>query len=354
MSQTTSQTSKPILDVLQRRKPQRVPFWLMRQAGRYLPEYRELRSKAGSFLDLVYDPEKASEVTMQPIRRFGMDGAILFSDILVIPDALGQKVWFEAGEGPKLQALETAMDLKDLDLDRVEKHLAPVFETVRLTRKKLEAEKFGQTALLGFCGSPWTVACYMVQGHGKSDFEKAKAWADEHPDSFQALINILTAASCLYLSAQIKAGVEAVQLFESHAGLLQGDQFERWIIEPTHKIGEYMKDFHAEIPVIGFPRCAGKQTLDYALETLVDCVGLDQDADLQWAANDIAPHVAVQGNLDPELLLQGGEALAQGLEKIRVTLAGKPFILNLGHGVIKETPPEHVEQLTKIVRGWAV
>ncbi len=347
-----SQTSKPILDVLQRRKPARVPFWLMRQAGRYLPEYRELRAKAGSFLDLVYDPEKASEVTMQPIRRYGMDGAILFSDILVIPDALGQKTWFERGEGPKLEALETSLDLKDLDLDRVEKHLAPVFDTIRLTREKLAAEKFDQTALLGFCGSPWTVACYMVQGHGGSDFSKAKAWAKENPDSFQTLINIVTAASCLYLSAQIKAGVEAVQLFESHAGLLEGDQFEKWIIEPTHKIGEYMKDFHAGIPVIGFPRNAGKATLDYALETLIDCVGLDYDADLDWASKTITPHMPVQGNLDPSLLLAGGTAMEEGLEKIRITLEGKPFIFNLGHGVIKETPPEHVAHLRDIVRGW--
>lgn len=349
-----SETSKPLLDVLQRRKPARVPFWLMRQAGRYLPEYRALRSTTPSFLELCYSPEKASEVTMQPIRRFGMDGAILFSDILVIPDALGQKVWFEAGEGPKLQALETAIDLKELDLDRVVKHLSPVFETIKLTRGKLSSEGFDQTALIGFCGSPWTVACYMVQGHGHSNFEKAVAWAKEHPDSFQQLMNILTAASCLYLSAQIEAGVEAVQLFESHAGLLEGEAFEKWIIEPTHKIGEYLKDFHAGIPVIGFPRNGRRQTLDYALETLIDCVGLDYDVDLAWAANEIAPHLPVQGNLDPALLLAGGTAMEEALEKIRVTLQGKPFIFNLGHGVIKETPPEHVEQLTRIVRGWSV
>jgi len=345
---------KPLIDVLQRRKPERVPFWLMRQAGRYLPEYRELRATTGGFLDLVYNPEKASEVTMQPIRRFGMDGAILFSDILVIPDALGQKVWFEIGEGPKLQALETAIDFADLNLDRIEKHLSPVFETIKLTREKLMAEKFDRTTLIGFCGSPWTVACYMVQGHGGSDFNKATSWAKEHPESFQKLINILTAASCIYLSAQINAGVEAVQLFESHAGLLEGDQFEKWVIEPTHKIGEYLKDFHGDIPVIGFPRNAGKATLDYALETLIDCVGLDYDADLAWAAKEITPHMPVQGNLDPAMLLAGGAALEQGLEKIRITLEGKPFIFNLGHGVIKETPVEHVEQLTRIVRGWSV
>lgn len=345
---------KPILDVLRKKTPERIPFWLMRQAGRYLPEYRALRAETASFLDLVYDPEKASEVTMQPIRRYGMDGAILFSDILVVPDALGQKVWFETGEGPKLEALETAMDLKDLDLDRVERHLAPVFETIALTRGKLSSEGFSQTALLGFCGSPWTVACYMVQGHGGSDFAKAVNWAKENPDSFQTLINIVTAASCLYLSAQIKAGVEAVQLFESHAGLLSGDQFEKWIIEPTHKIGEYMKDFHADIPVIGFPRCAGKATLDYALETLIDCVGLDYEADLEWAAREIAPHLPVQGNLDPALLLAGGAAMEEGLDRIYRALSGTPFIFNLGHGVIKETPPEHVMRLREIVRGWSV
>lgn len=349
-----TKNSKPIIDVLQRRKPERVPFWLMRQAGRYLPEYRELRATTPSFLDLVYNPEKASEVTMQPIRRFGMDGAILFSDILVVPDALGQKVLFETGEGPKLDALTGEADFTGLNLDRIEKHLAPVFETIQQTREKLKSEKFDSTALIGFCGSPWTVACYMVEGSGSKDFAKAKHWAKENPESFQRLINIVTAANCLYLSAQIKAGVEAVQLFESHAGLLEGDQFEKWIIEPTHKIGEYLKDFHDDIPVIGFPRCAGKAALDYGLETLMDCVGLDQDADLDWAAKEITPHMAIQGNLDPALLLVGGKAMEEGLEKIRITLEGKLFIFNLGHGVIKETPPEHVEQLTRIVRGWAV
>ena len=343
---------KPLLEVLQRKKPERVPFWLMRQAGRYLPEYRELRATAGSFLNLVYDPEKASEVTMQPIRRFGMDGAILFSDILVIPDALGQKVVFEAGEGPKLQALSSEADFMDLNLDRIEKHLAPVFETIGRTKQKLSAEGFDQTALIGFCGSPWTVACYMVEGSGSKDFSKTKSWAKDNPDSFQKLINIVTAASCLYLSAQIKAGVEAVQLFESHAGILEGEQFEKWIIAPTHKIGEYMKDFHADIPVIGFPRCAGKQIPDYALETLVDCVGLDQGVDLDWAASVLMPHLPVQGNLSPDLLLAGGVALEEGLEKIYTAWQGKPFILNLGHGVIKETPVQNVEKLRAIVRGW--
>ena len=349
-----SKTPKPILDVLQRRTPSRVPFWLMRQAGRYLPEYRDLRAQAGSFLNLVYDPDKASEVTMQPIRRYGMDGAILFSDILVVPDALGQKVAFEAGEGPKLEALESERDFANLDLDRVEKHLSPVFETIRLTREKLAVEGFGETVLLGFCGSPWTVACYMVEGRGSKDFSKTRHWAKDHPESFQKLINILTAASCLYLSAQIKAGVEAVQLFESHAGILKDDEFEKWIIEPTHKIGEYLKDFHADIPVIGFPRQAGKAALDYALETLVDCVGLDYDADLDWAAREITPHMPVQGNLDPELLLKGGKVLEDGMDKIYQTLKGKPFIFNLGHGVIKETPPENVQMLRDIVRGWSV
>ncbi len=345
---------KPILDVLNKRVPERVPFWLMRQAGRYLPEYRELRNQAGSFLNLVYDPEKASEVTMQPIRRFGMDGAILFSDILVVPDALGQKVVFEAGEGPKLEALTSEADFRELDLDRIERHLAPVFETIQRTREKLRSENFGSTALIGFCGSPWTVACYMVEGSGSRDFAKTKNWARENPESFQKLINIVTAASCLYLTQQINAGVEAVQLFESHSGLLEGEEFERWIIAPTHKIGEYLKDFHADIPVIGFPRLAGMNVLDYALETLVDCVGLDQNADLAWAAKELSSHVALQGNLDPELLLAGGPALDAGLEKIYAALKGKPFILNLGHGVIKETPVEHVQRLANVVRGWAV
>ncbi len=349
-----SEKTKPILDVLQRKKPKRVPFWLMRQAGRYLPEYRELRAKAGGFLELVYNPDFASEITMQPIRRFGMDGAILFSDILVIPQALGQKLWFETGEGPRLEALESENDLKYLDLDGIDKTLSPIYETIKLVRQKLSDENFHETTLIGFCGSPWTVACYMVQGHGGNNFDKAIAWSKEHPESFGKLINIVTAASCLYLSGQINAGVEAVQLFESHAGLLEGAEFEKWVIEPTHKIGEYLKDFHTDIPVIGFPRNAGTAALDYALETHVDCLGLDYDADLAWAAKEITPHMAIQGNLDPQLLLEGGKSMEDALEKIRVTLEGKPFIFNLGHGVIKETPVEHVEQLTKIVRGWSV
>lgn len=351
---TQNPKSKPLLDILQRKKPECVPFWLMRQAGRYLPEYCALRKNSKSFLDLVYDPQSASEVTLQPIRRFGMDGAILFSDILVIPDALGQKVVFETGEGPKLQALNDEMDLRDLNLDRVEKHLFPVFETIKLVREKLAHEGFDQTALIGFCGSPWTVACYMVEGTGSKNFSKTKKWAIDRPESFQKLINIITAASCIYLSAQIKAGVEALQLFESHAGMLEGDQFEKWIIEPTFKICEYLKDFHADIPVIGFPRACGKLALDYALETRVDCIGLGYDVDLEWAVRELSPHLPLQGNLDPQLLLAGGSALAESLEKIYTALKGKPFIFNLGHGVIKETPPEHVEQLRDIVRGWKI
>lgn len=349
-----SEIRKPILDVLNKKKPQRVPFWLMRQAGRYLPEYRELRSNANGFLDLVYNPENAAEVTVQPLRRYGMDAAILFSDILVVPHALGQSVTFEAGEGPKLDPILSEKDFSRLNHDLLAGKCAPVYETVKLVREKLADEKFDETALIGFCGSPWTVICYMTEGGGSKDFHRARNWAANDPVSFKKLVDLVTNASCDYLAGQIRAGAEVIQLFDSWSGLVEGDQFNRWVIEPTKKIRQYLKTNFPQIPVIGFPRGAGLHTLAYARETGVDCLGLDQTIDKGWAAQNLQRILPVQGNLAPELLMAGGESLEEGLQNVHNAFSGGPWIFNLGHGVIKETKPENVEKLRDIVRGWAV
>jgi uroporphyrinogen decarboxylase len=347
-----SKNRKPILEVLNGKVPERVPFWLMRQAGRYLPEYRDLRKTAGGFLDLVYDSEKAAEVTVQPIRRFGMDAAILFSDILVIPHALGQSVTFGAGEGPKLDRLMSENDFAKLDLSRVEEHCQPVFETVSRVRDKLCQEKFDETALIGFCGSPWTVICYMIEGQGSKDFEAARRWALHDPESFQKLVDIVTEASCIYLTGQIRAGAEAIQLFDSWSGLLDAGEFHKWVIAPTKKIRKYLKDNFPDIRIIGFPRGAGVLSTDYVKDTGVDCIGLDQTISPGWAVKNLQTLLPVQGNLDPIRLLCGGAALEEGLETIYKAFSGRPWIFNLGHGVIKETDISHIEKLRDITRGW--
>jgi uroporphyrinogen decarboxylase len=349
-----SEMRKPILDVLQRKRPERVPFWLMRQAGRYLPEYLELRAKAGSFLGLVYNPEMAAEVTVQPLRRFGMDAAILFSDILVVPHALGQSLAFETGEGPKLEPIRSERDFLRLNSDKTSSVFSSVYETVSKTSGMLKAEGFLKTALIGFCGSPWTVICYMVEGRGSKDFQMAKDWALRDPASFQKLVDIVTESSCAYLAGQVKAGAEVIQLFESWAGLLDGDEFRRWIIEPNKKIRAFLKNNFPDLPVIGFPRGAGPLAREYVLETGIDCVGLDPSMDPAWVVKELAPIAAIQGNLAPEKLLEGGAALEHDMTRIQKAFAGRDWIFNLGHGVIKETPVEHVKALETIIRGWAV
>ena len=348
-----TEKTKPILDVLQREKPIRVPFWLMRQAGRYLPEYLELRGQAGSFLNLVYDSEKAAEVTVQPLRRFGMDAAILFSDILIVPHALGQGLRFETGEGPVLDPIRSMDDLHKLDLEKLDATAAPVYETVSRVRQKLSAEGFDETALIGFCGSPWTVICYMVEGRGGGTFAAAMDWMRRDETGFAALVDLVTQASCVYLAGQIKAGAEVIQLFESWAGLLQGEEFSRWIIEPSAKIRQHLKEHFPHIPVIGFPRAAGADDLmAYAARTGIDCMGLGQDVDRGWAAKNIQQILPVQGNLAPETLLAGGDALEREMEGIYASFGHAPFIFNLGHGIIKETPIAHVARLSEIVKGW--
>lgn len=324
------------------------PFWLMRQAGRYLPEYRKVREKAGDFLTLCYTPEHAVEVTLQPLQRYGMDAAILFSDILVVPDGLGQKVEFRAGEGPVLEAVRNAKDLERLALGGLERHLEPVYETVSILSETISES----TALIGFAGSPWTVAAYMVEGRGGTGFTNALHWAGQEGDGFERLINLLVEATTVHLLAQIRAGAEAVQLFDSWAGLLDEDGFQRWVIEPTARIVSQIKASHADVPIIGFPRGCSKRYIAYVKESGVDGIGLDSGISLEWSRDILQPMCTVQGNLDNQALVAGGDALDREVLRILATLSGGPFVFNLGHGVVPETPPENVARLAALIRQW--
>ena len=333
-----------LLDTLQGKAGSRRPVWLMRQAGRYLPEYRELRAAKGGFLELVYDSEAAAEITLQPIRRFGIDGAILFSDILIVPYAMGQDLAFLAGEGPQL-----APRLVDVALEAVlavPERLQPIYRTVSLVRDQLDPA----TTLLGFAGSPWTVATYMVAGEGSRDQHLARALAYRDPQAFQAIVDAIVAVTIEYLSGQIAAGAEAVQLFDSWAGSLAPDQFERWVVEPNSAIADAIRARHPGVPVIGFPKGAGSKLAAYARETGVDAIGLDETIDPLWAMRELPAGLVVQGNLDPLLLLAGGEPLEQRVAWILEAFTDRPHVFNLGHGIDKETPIAHVERLLEIVR----
>jgi len=343
---------KSLIDNLNGSTTKNVPFWFMRQAGRYLPEYREIRETAGGFLNLVYNPDHASEVTMQPIRRFGMDGAILFSDILVIPHALGQALKFETGEGPKLEAIRDVDGLKILNLENIHETLNPIYENIKQTRGKLKSEGFGDTALIGFAGSPWTVATYMVEGGGSKTFTEVKKWAYGAPDEFQKLIDIVTDATISYLDHQVQAGVEALQLFDSWAGVLDPDQFEKWVIAPTTKIVAALREKYPHMPIIGFPRDAGHLSLNYIQKTGIQAVGLDFTQSPFWARKNLQSMMPVQGNLDPVYLLNGGSAMCDAATKILETYSARPFVFNLGHGVIKETPPENVAELSQLIKDF--
>lgn len=336
----------PLLDTLNGRRAERVPLWLMRQAGRYLPEYRELRERKGGFLALAYDSEAAAEITLQPIRRFGFDGAILFSDILVIPHALGQDLWFEAGEGPRLAP--PLVDGAWQGLEAVPDRLAPIFQTVRLTRAALP----DGVTMLGFAGSPWTVATYMVAGQGSKDHHQARELAYRDPGAFASLIAAIEGATIDYLIGQIDAGVEAVQLFDSWAGSLAPDQFETWVIAPNARITAALHAARPGIPVIGFPKGAGGKLPAYARETGVDAAGVDETVDPLWADRELPAGMPVQGNLDPLLLLAGGEALEARISAILRGFAGRPHVFNLGHGIGQFTPIPHVEKLIATVRAW--
>jgi len=323
------------------------PIWLMRQAGRYLLEYRETRKQAGGFLDLCYTPKLAVEVTLQPIRRYGFDAAIMFSDILVIPDGLGQKVWFEEGVGPLLEPVTDLEALKKLDRSRVLGHLAPVMETL----KGLKASLPSETALIGFAGAPWTVATYMVGGKGSPDQGAAKAWAYRDPDGFQVLIDLLVDVTGDYLEAQVAAGAEVLQLFDTWAGSLPARQFRRFCLEPVKRLRARLKKSCPDIPVIAFPKGAGAGYETYFRETGVDAVSFDTSVDPVWAADRLQPLGAVQGNLDPLLLVAGGSEMDRAIDHLLETLGSGPFIFNLGHGIVPQTPPEHVGQLVDRVRG---
>lgn len=338
-------TDKPILDVLHGYEPQRRPVWLMRQAGRYLPEYRELRAKAKNFLNMCLTPDWASKITLQPIRRFDFDAAILFADILLVPLALGQPLNFLEGEGPVLQTQKAEALLTSLSYDASK--VAPVFETVRRVKQELPAH----TTLIGFCGAPWTVACYMIDGSSKQDFAEAKRWVREQPEQLEKLIAILIDASFDYLAAQIEAGAEALQIFDSWAGLLGGDDFNRWVVAPTRSLVARLKARYPEIPLIGFPREAGEGYARYIRETGVDAMSIDQSVDLAYAKRELQSIKPLQGNLAPEILVQGGQAMLDGLDRIMKTM-GRQHILNLGHGVVPQTPPDHVAALVQHIRDY--
>ena len=341
-------TKKLFIQALERQYTPSVPFWLMRQAGRYLPEYRALRAEAGSFLNLCFNPDMAAAVTLQPIERFDMDAAILFSDILVVPHALGQRLDFVEGEGPRLEPLgpDPIKKIGEIDFESFDKKLASIYETIKLVRKSLADDK----ALIGFAGAPWTVACYMVQGYGDGQFNMVKEFAANNTAVFDKLIEKLVEATTHYLIEQIKAGVDAIQIFDSWAGLLQNPQFGRWVIIPTQTIVNNIHKAYPGFPIIGFPRRAGMLCTDYVEQTGISCLGLDEHYSLEKAICSFGDKVALQGNLDPVALLAGGKTLEGEVKRILAAAGKTPFIFNLGHGVIKETPPEHVAQLAGLIK----
>ncbi len=321
------------------------PIWLMRQAGRYLPEYRTLRETAGSFLDLCYNPAFAAEVTLQPIRRFGFDAAIVFSDILVVPDAFDRGLTFVQGEGPRLDPIDAA-GIAALDVSPVRERLAPVFETIRQVRAALDADK----SLIGFCGAPWTVATYMVAGRGTPDQAPARLMAATEPEVFQDLIDTLVEASVISLLGQIEAGADVVQIFDSWAGILNEHDFDRWSIAPTVEIVRQVRAAAPDVRIIGFPKGAGFRIERYVAATGIDAVGIDWTVPFDVAAR-LQSRVTVQGNLDPLVLVAGGAALDRAIDAILEALGGGRFIFNLGHGIVPQTPIAHVEHLIARVRG---
>lgn len=339
---------KPIIAALRRQPCPQVPIWLMRQAGRYLPEYRAVRRQAKTFLDLCFTPELAVEVTLQPIRRFALDAAIIFSDILVVPHAMGQRVTFEEGRGPVLEPIRSREQLDRLSLDQVRERLAPVAIAIGLVRQQLPE----RVALFGFAGAPWTVASYMVEGAGGSDFATVKSWAYREPESFDALIALLVEATTSYLLQQIEAGAEVLQIFDSWAGVLSPAALERWALKPTIEIVRRVKAAHPAIPIVVFPRGVGAAYARYAAECPCDGLSLDTSVEPAWAAAALQPRMAVQGNLDPIVLAGGGASIEGEANEILKRLAGGPFIFNLGHGIVPQTPPEQVAALCDLVHGW--
>lgn len=335
------------------------PIWLMRQAGRYLPEYQAVRARAGGFLDLCYSPELAEEVTLQPVRRFGFDAAILFADILLVPHALGQKLWFVEGEGPRLEPVDSRLAIGRLKpVDEIDAVLAPVYETVR----RLAGSLPGDVALIGFAGAPWTVATYMVAGRGTADQGPARQWMYADPEAFGWLIDRITEATIHYLGRQIEAGAEAVKLFDSWAGVLAPEMFARFAVDPTRRIVAALGERFPSVPVIGFPRGAGAMYPNFARNTGVAAIALDSSVPLTWARAEMSPGenrrdngdtggVTLQGNLDPILMVTGGEALTETARRMVTAMRGAPYIFNLGHGITPDAAPENVARLVRAVRG---
>lgn len=340
--------TKPFLRALAGETVTPVPYWMMRQAGRYLPEYREIRKTAKNFLDFCYTPDKAEAVTLQPLKRYDFSAAILFSDILVIPDALGQKVEFREGEGPVLEPVRTEEELAKLSKDNLHQHLEPVYQTMNRLSKSIP----DTTAMIGFSGAPWTVATYMVEGRSSKDYALTKSVAYGQEDFFQRMIDLLVDATSEYLIEQINRGAETIQIFDSWAGVLSESAFERWVIDPNRRLVEAIKAVHPNIPVIGFPRGAGVLYERFVKETGVDGVSLDQTVPVRWAADHLQPHCTVQGNLDNQLLVVGGERMISEARSILDVLAKGPFIFNLGHGIVPQTPPENVGVLVDFLKNW--
>jgi uroporphyrinogen decarboxylase len=340
---------KPFIEVLSGRRMTVPPIWMMRQAGRYLPEYREVRTKAGGFLDLCFTPEYAAEVTLQPIRRFNFDAAIIFSDILVVPYALGRSVRFEAGEGPRLDPLDTPEQIAGLAMQADFAKLEPVYEALRRVRRELDPE----VALIGFCGAPWTVATYMVAGHGTPDQAPARIMAYRHPETFAKLVDALVATSIPYLLGQLDAGADALQIFDTWAGVLAPREFERWSVEPTRRIIEGVRAKVPDAKIVGFPRGAGALLPAYVGSTGVDAVSIDWTAEPSLIRERVQSRVAVQGNLDPLALIAGGAALDRAVDEVLTNYAGGRLVFNLGHGILPETPIAHVEQMVRRVRAFA-
>ena len=338
---------RPFLAPFEGQSPAPPPVWFMRQAGRYLAEYRELRKTAPDFLGFCYSPDLTVQATLQPIRRYGFDAAILFSDILVIPDALGQNVRFEEGVGPLLDPITDRAGISALKGDGVLEHLAPVFETLKRLRRELPDE----TALIGFAGAPWTLAFYMIEGRGGVDGGKLKRMAYGQPEDFAALVTVLEDALVAYLCRQVEAGAEVLQLFDSWSGIADEVLFERWIIGPTARIVRRIKDVHPTVPIIGFPRGAGPMVVAYAAKTGVDGMSVDSQVPLSWARRNVPENFVLQGNLDNQLLVAGGDDLDAAVRRILRDMTGHPFVFNLGHGILPQTPPEHVQRALDVLRG---
>jgi len=340
-------TQKTILRALAGQTQSVPPIWMMRQAGRYLPEYRATRAQAGDFLSLCYNSELAAEVTLQPIRRYGFDAAIMFADILLIPQALGADLWFVTGEGPRLSTVTSASDLDQLrPADETDATLNPIYETLRILSRALPAE----TTLIGFAGAPWTVATYMIAGRGTPDQGPAHKLMTENPDVFERLIDLLTEATIDYLSKQIDAGAEVVKLFDSWAGSLKGNDFERFSLAPIRRIITALKARHPNTPVIAFPREAGEKYLGFAKATGADCLALDNSVDPQWAAAHLQPDGCVQGNLKSSHMVSGGPALVEDTKRIVAAFRNGPHIFNLGHGITPQADPDNVQRMIDAVR----